>query len=752
MNNSAAKQHHAERILSAKGEGEVTTVLDEFARTFDVDWTPIGGQDNNYGVVENQSSSPLGALNEIVSNGIDAILRRRYRERHGDEYRDKHELTSYAVAGDELLNGTEEVRIIADGGKGTSGATNITVRDNGEGQPYEDFADTFVGLLKPGEAKQGWPFLQGQFGMGSTAVLPHCGNRGYKAIFSAGMEEPEHWTWTIVRCNRNGNAYEYLTLDGVLPDFTGTLGDGQEVGTFIKMFDYDLPAHSNITSNLRFKMARTMTEVPVPIVLDERRDYQSAIMQQPVVGFKGLISRNSEYVQNRKTHTYDFGGELGKRDVDLVVFKSDSAVKDDDDLDVQNDKRRKLVSYRKQQNRAVFFTVNGQVHGDKGLSFIKNRCDKYHISKDTVAFVDFSDLGPAQLTDLFTPARDRLQDKQMAKRLESGMEDLITNDPMLVEEEQRRREKFTKDKRDEKMGDMLDELVDRNPALLDFLEEGEKVGSDTSGEDNDGEEADEYEAPFFPDTLQIIDKNGELWDPEEDGRYEVEVPVNGNGWISFYLNAPDNFFTRDENTGVQMINPQDVYLSDTLSSGVWAMQLQELQAAQPGMTLPVQVDVGAEGMDSLTAQFNITYTEAKEETDGTASDDEVPPIEQLDFPEVIPVYEDEWDDYAEPFDADTPVRLAGGGSDMQILVNFDAGPIQDFLSRYNFRKTGKETVKETWEVGVAMYALSTYIEVKDEFPPELIDPDHVTEVSMRGIVQSMLDQQVSENELEALTV
>jgi len=82
MSNGAGKQHHAERILSAKGEPEVTTALDEFARTFDVDWTPIGGQDNNYGVVENQSSSPLGALNEIVSNGIDAILRRRYRERH----------------------------------------------------------------------------------------------------------------------------------------------------------------------------------------------------------------------------------------------------------------------------------------------------------------------------------------------------------------------------------------------------------------------------------------------------------------------------------------------------------------------------------------------------------------------------------------------------------------------------------------------------------------------------------------------
>ena len=108
--------------------------------------------------------------------------------------------------------------------------------------------------------------------------------------------------------------------------------------------------------------------------------------------------------------------------------------------------------------------------------------------------------------------------------------------------------------------------------------------------------------------------------------------------------------------------------------------------------------------------------------------------------------------FDKPFDADTPVQLIGSGSDMQIFVNFDAAPIQNFLSRYNLRKTGKETVKETWKVGVAMYAISTYIEIEEEFDDEEIDPSHMTEVSMRGVVQSMLDQQVSEDELEALTV
>lgn len=741
-----AKKHHAKRILTAQSEPEVTTAIDDFGREFDVSWHPIGGQENNYGVVENQSSSPLGALNEIISNGVDAVLRRRYRERHGETYEEKHQLTSYQQAAEELLDGTEEVRLIADGDRG--GPVNVTIYDSGEGQTYDEFEDTFVGLLKPGQAKQGWPFLQGQFGMGSTAVLPHCGKRGYKAIFSSGMEDPEHWTWTLIRRNRAGNAYEYVKLDGALPSFRGKLDEDRPTGSFVKMFDYDLPAKSNITAGLRFKLARIMTSVPVPIVLDERRGYKSTSMEANVVGFKQLISRHSEYVKHRVQRSYDFGGELGDRNVELVVFKRDEVVEQSDELNLRKTKQRMFVSNSKQQTRAVFFTVNGQVHGDKGLSFIKNRCDKYHTGKDTVAFVDFSDLGPAQLTDLFTPARDRLQDKKMAKRLESGMEDLLTNDPMLVEEEQKRREQFTRDKRDEKMGDMLEELVDRNPGLLDFLEDGEKVKSDRGGNDT---ERDEYEAPFYPDMLVPLDMNGELW--QEDERYEVELPVNRNTYISFYLNAPNDFFTRADKPGAVLVQPQEVVRSHGLSNGTWTIQLRPFEAATPGMTMPVDVQVGAEDMEPLGTQFNINYVEPIEEDgEGAGANDDIPPVSQLDFPPIYGIYEEDWDTYAEPFDQDTPVRIVGAGSDIELHVNYDAAPIKDFLNRYNLRKTGKQTVKESWKVGVAMYALSSYIEVDAEFDNERIDPDHVAEVSMRGIVQSMLDQQISDDELEALTV
>jgi hypothetical protein len=430
------------------------------------------------------------------------------------------------------------------------------------------------------------------------------------------------------------------------------------------------------------------------------------------------------------------------------MFKSDDEVNDDDDLHLRSVKKRYFVSNRKQSNRAIFFTVNGQVHGDKGLSFIKNRCDKYHTAPDTIVMVDFSDLGPAQLTDLFTPARDRLQDKPMAKRLESGMEDLLTNDPMLVEEEKRRRQRFTQDKRAEKMTDMLEELIQQNDELVEYLDSGNKVSIDSLG-DGDTEETTEYEAPFFPDTLVPI-YQGDLW--EKDERFEIDIPVNRDGYVSFFMNAPNNFFTRDDRPGNIILEPQELVRSHGITDGTWTIQLTPFEAATPGMTIPVSLDVGAEDMDPLSVQFNVNYTEPVEEEESSSSSaDDGALREKVDFPPVVPVYEDQWDEHHENWDEHTPVRLAPG-DEMTLFVNFDAAPIKNFMRRHKLRTTGKDMVKETWRVGVAMYAVSTYIEVENEFSPGRIQPDHVTEVSMRGIVQSMLDQQISEEELEALTV
>jgi len=52
-------------------------------------WRPYGGNENNYGVVENQQASPIPALVEKLTNGIDAILEKRCLEENIDPKCDK---------------------------------------------------------------------------------------------------------------------------------------------------------------------------------------------------------------------------------------------------------------------------------------------------------------------------------------------------------------------------------------------------------------------------------------------------------------------------------------------------------------------------------------------------------------------------------------------------------------------------------------------------------------------------------------
>lgn len=62
-------------------EDHVTNALDKYGLLNSPEnWKPYGGNENNFGVVENQQASPIPALVEKVTNGIDAILEKRCLE------------------------------------------------------------------------------------------------------------------------------------------------------------------------------------------------------------------------------------------------------------------------------------------------------------------------------------------------------------------------------------------------------------------------------------------------------------------------------------------------------------------------------------------------------------------------------------------------------------------------------------------------------------------------------------------------
>lgn len=743
----------ASDFLEVEDEQEVTKIIHRLDSEEEIDWEPLGTE-NNYGVVENQSASSIGAMTEIITNSIDAILRKRYRERYSDEYNPKHDLNTYKEAAEDLLpkDHEETIEIVADGGR----TPNITVLDSGEGQPPSKFKETFLSLLLAGQLKQSWPFLQGQFGMGSSAVLPHCGENGYKLILSAGFRNQETWTWTLVRKNRDGNTYQYLTINGDLPQFDGQVME-RSYGTIVKHFNYKMKVQTHISSGFRRHLDRAIWDTPVPITIRDTRDPNVSGSSFGTVTTEGGFSRLAQYrqlIDHSYSISYDFGEPLGERKIKIIIFKDNPTI-EGEGLSRRN--KNKFVRGEKHRKRAIFFTVNGQRHGDQGLTFIKNRCDKYRVAKDTLVFIDFSDLGHADMIDLFMPSRDRLKDNPIADSLKDGLEDAIKNDQILHDEEQRRRQRIIKDKRDDQVKDMLKSVLKRNPSLKKYLSSGDKPsvpGTEVSG-------FDQFDPPFFPTEFNIIEKfhrkkPPEIWD--EDERFEKRMPINREPLIRFKLDAPNDYFDREEAPGDLRITPDDVVKSWSLKLGVLTVKLKPLPYAEPGNTFPVTASVTRQGKEPLQQTFDVTYLEEVEEPDRDQEEssqkvEDETDVESLDLPDVNPIYEDEWSEVG--FDEESIVEVnpyGDGDLEMEMNINMDAAPMKHFVTRHNLKTTGKEIVEDVWKAGITLYSLGQYIELSEEFKDDGVDPRSVVAVSMKGVAQSMLDQHISDDMLNEMTV
>ena len=69
-------------LYSASTESDVDKILDRFQSVLcnSKNWYPLDNNESNFGIIENQQSSPIAALIEKITNSIDAILMRRCYE------------------------------------------------------------------------------------------------------------------------------------------------------------------------------------------------------------------------------------------------------------------------------------------------------------------------------------------------------------------------------------------------------------------------------------------------------------------------------------------------------------------------------------------------------------------------------------------------------------------------------------------------------------------------------------------------
>lgn len=767
-------------VPSVDEDDHVKSLIDQLEAEYDVVWKDLGRMENNYGLIESSQGSKMGALVEIITNAFDAVLVRRYRERHAETYDSSHEITTYDEAAELLFseeerengpeNGEGWVELYADGGRTRSDhGANFVVLDHGEGKPPEEFETTFLDVLKPGQTKRQWPFLQGQFGMGGSAVLSYCG-KGYKFIASAAVDRPGVWTWSIIRRNRELSTYEYLTIEDRPPTFEGEF-TGRNIGSVVKMYDYE-DSFSQVPGQGAYTLGRTLYDIPLVMHLDDRRGYTSAVQSRNWYGHKYTLEEtaaNNEYIQEQFTITHDFGGaetddgwvELGEIDVEVFVFKSDEELRrmakkeefgiDPDtpmsELDQDQKKRLQNVVNRKSEyrgnvsehlNRAVSLVVNGQVHGDFGRRTLTgNRVGLDNVGEDILAYIDFSNLNGTTLTDTFQSNRSYINDdKPLGQQVRDEVYDLLQgNDTLEHYEEERKRHRRKREHEDRDI-QTIESILEENPHLTQFfgsfgeifpsasgsIAEGMPVRmteeDQSTGTTETGDTEDWIDLQYIPTTLDVLEKVKQTGEPVEwergDKAFVKEVAVGSTGWVKFKLDAENDYFTREREHGNLNIVPDEMIVDTELVGGILGVRIEPFDNASPGDMNTVTVEVTRPDEPSLTEEIKVECIEKPEPRTPTKPDTDQKAEEQSDLmkaigePDIDLVERDEWEDYG--FNEETIVNIVGGDPrDFTYQVNVDAAPIASFRERKNLNADGEDIVNDQWAAIVFYMTLGSYM-------------------------------------------
>ncbi|QST02777.1 hypothetical protein IMZ31_19700 (plasmid) [Pontibacillus sp. ALD_SL1] len=436
-----------EQLWNGKNAEELESLMETGFFKERNNWKPLGGTKENLSIVSAQTTNSVRAINEKVMNAVDALLERKCIE-HGLDPKSQDAPTSlkealkrfYNVDMNEDMDGTllsqlaEDIQIIAEGDEGYP---NLTVFDNGIGQPLNKFKETFLSLMAGN--KSATKFTQGVFNMGSSAVLNFLEGGRYQIIASKSpFEAGTKAAWSIIRRheltkeeakNHRNTWFEYFTLNGNIPTFDTKdtvipLKKGVfREGTLVKMFSYGLEKglSGDVTKSLKTEMDALLFQAPLPVTLTETRFTKKKHRHERVVGNQAVIRQHMEDVELRLPFTLQVA-PFGDVPVEVYVFQDTVP-------------RKTYIG-----NRSVLFTLNGQTQGDLPRSFISQEIGYKMLRDSMLVHVNCSDLPYTE--DIFSSSRGNVRESVHFIRLLDTLKKELAEDPTLQKLEKERRSKL----------------------------------------------------------------------------------------------------------------------------------------------------------------------------------------------------------------------------------------------------------------------------------------------------------------------
>lgn len=561
-----------EELYFAKTEDEVNKVIEAYPDIFiQENWYPLGGNENNFGVIENQQSSPIAALIEKITNSIDAVLMKKCLEA-GIDPKSEQAPKSMEEAKAEFFENhknwdlrsskkqqAESIQVIADGPRFN---TSLIIYDDGEGQSPEKFEDTFLSLLSGN--KNEIHFVQGKYNMGGSGAIVFCGKKRYQLIGSKRYDSTSNFGFTLIREHplskeeervKKNTWYEYLKIDGEIPAFQtdqqdlGLYNRRFTTGTIIKLYSYDLPAGSRsvISRDLNQSINEYLFEPILPVItVDKKERYpDDRNLERDLYGLKRRLEQDdSKYVEERFSEDFD-DETFGKMKVTCYVFRTKI-----DDRTVKDTKATIRREFFK-NNMSALFSVNGQVHGHYTSEFITRSLKLNLLKEHLLIHVDCTNMDYDFRKELFMASRDRLKDGDETRRLRRFLADKLGKG-RLAEIQKRRKDSISVESGDAKeMLKSLTQNLPMNPELIQLLNQTFKLDQGNGKQKRQTKTIKRpHKEPFkpqrFPSFLKLRTKN--------DGLKPIaQIPRGGEKAIYFETDVEDHYFDRVEDPGEMRI-------------------------------------------------------------------------------------------------------------------------------------------------------------------------------------------------------
>lgn len=739
-------------------------------------WAPYGNREKNWDTVGNQQTIPIGALVEIVINGIDSILMRKARETGLTNFRAAGAPQSmfdavkrffpHVIEGKigllepsqrtELAKQCVQIGVRRPHRKNYQFPT-YTVIDSGDGQLPEDFPKTFLSLGE--KNKEGIPFVQGKFNMGSTGSLRFC-TRGdirlghYKLIVSRRPGQP-YWGWTLIRIRgpREGEALPvaeyFMPYRRAIPKFIEdsitafqhpTQGVIRE-GSVVKLYEYDIgPGARSIDIGLYNALTVSLIDCALPVYLcDFNAD---PIKGKGPLRAEGIASRTfgglnvvlrAELPESEQPDNSEIL-EVGERPTTEWVHQVED-IRDEElgRVRIIATAVSRLKEFLHEQPARIFYTINGQTHAFERASFLNQRVNLPDLRNHVLINVVCDEMNKRAMAAIFMPDRERRMNTDLSRILEQRVINALKGDDKLrayaAEIRTRRANEYIENK--EETTKLLQDMAKNDPAIRELFGLGVFL-PDIGRVPGEGEP---FKGNKFPTFLKPLNLR------EENGIFVKEVPVNSHRRIECGTDAADDYLTRVDSPGEAWcsLDEKEMPHAVKLRNGTARFTIYPPKTTVPGKSVEVEFgfkDFGR-NLEPLKFKVLIRYTEAEETTtnpSGKKRDTKDDQRKAIGEPKFTWVLETEYGEHN--FDNDSGAYVAVGET-TEVFVNHDNRYLK--AMRVSEKDEAARLLNENmFKIGLGLFALAIHRSATNAGEGEAqaqrhMEPEDITRLATKGL-------------------